>query len=215
MSEQQVQNEAANEATDQSNALNQNVAPPPAEQSSFSVPRGVVGTPEAYDGSTNVTQWLDQLRIFFTFHSDLNDQQRLLASVQRLQGSAYHWYKNCCLMIGPDIVVPWGSFQHFQSAIQAEFTHITDAQMAETEFESIRQTSTVQDYDRRFLALLNRLGYVHEMEKRRKYIAGLLPQTRNKVKESNPVSFDDARRIANTFDAQIRQRQINYRPVRP
>ncbi|KAJ1909210.1 hypothetical protein H4219_006435, partial [Mycoemilia scoparia] len=45
--------------------------------------------------------------------------------------------------------------------------------------------------------------------------AGLLPQTRNKVKESNPISFDDARRIANSFDAQIRQRQINYRPVCP
>ncbi|KAJ1910968.1 hypothetical protein H4219_006082 [Mycoemilia scoparia] len=180
MSEQQVQNKAANEATDQSNDLNQNMAPPPAEQSSFPVPRGVIGTakpigtPDAYDGSTNVTQWLDQLHIFFTFHSDLNDQQHLLASIQRLQGSAYHWYKNCCLMIGPDIVVLWGSFQYFQSAIQAKFTHITDAQMAKTEFESIRQTSTVQDYDRRFLALLNRLGYVHEMEKRRKYITGVI-----------------------------------------
>ncbi|KAJ1955316.1 hypothetical protein GGI12_005588, partial [Dipsacomyces acuminosporus] len=169
-----------------------NVSPPSA--SNLRLPFPV----DKFEDRMNPRTWVDRLKLAFMGIPNIAETQKVVVAVGHLGEDAFNWYQEEALAVGT--AMPFSDFESFSKALVEQFTLVTDTEMAELEIESLFQTGTVDDYERRFRQLARRIPDMSPAEKKRRFLAGLRQNTKLEMIRQQHDSFDALVRAAKLYD---------------
>ena len=172
--------------------------------------------PKPYNGKGCPRRWIDRVRTYCHYYSGMTTYECILLASNCLDDSAYLWFNSECDRV-PDQPFPWNTLDEFLGALQANFTDVTDRAKAEFELMDLRQTSSVQEYEKRFFDVILRLPRMSETEKYRIYLRGLEPEIKQKAFEDKCYTLDGLRHLAESKYSfmQLERKQAEQQNRRP
>lgn len=171
----------------------------------FSPVLTTVGTPlrvvpSIFDGSSNVRLWIARIESILKLQGHTEEAVKINFACSLLDGPALEWWIYAESQVSAGLTSAPVSFMEFATALANYFVPFSDANSAERELSSLTQTGTVDEYIRRFASISLRVQGMSDSERRRLFVRGLKSRTQQEVYRQNPVTYDEARRIAQIYD---------------
>jgi hypothetical protein len=158
--------------------------------------------PPTFSGSrtsTTAENWLFQFRQYFDV-VPVSEQQQVAFASTFLRDHAATWWRARVMAADSGRTERIISWQQFQTALLAEFQPVNLIETARDRLDGLRQTSSVQNYARRFREIAMLIPDLNDGEALHKFVSGLKPLIKREVKTRFPKSLEDVIRLADMVD---------------
>src|SRR5262249_11965304 len=158
--------------------------------------------PALFSGSrigTTAQDWLFQMRQYLDLTIVEPHQQVPFAS-SFLRDNAATWWRSHIMAADAGSIERITTWAQFHSAVLVEFQPINIVESARDRLDALYQTSSVQEYVRKFREVTMLIPDLSGGEALHKFVSGLKPLTKREVKTRFPKSLDEAVRIADMVD---------------
>jgi len=130
---------------------------------------------------------------------EYNDNYKITAAGFNMRQAAKIWFESVRSdPERPEYVATWTDFK---AAMLENFAPVNPTKAARDKLAALTQTSSVNEYTAAFRNLCAQIPSISEDEKLDRYVRGLRTNTRAKVRQEDPSTFDQAARLAENFDA--------------
>ncbi|CAL4917571.1 unnamed protein product [Urochloa decumbens] len=156
-----------------------------------------------YDGEEDPLPWINGREIFFRGHDTMDEEKVWMASLH-LKGVAAQWYFQMERDFG---IVSWPRFVEF---VTLRFGPPISSN-ALGELKALHRTSSVEDYQRHFLALLCRCDQLGPRQQIDLFTAGLGQPLASDVEMQRPSNLQTAMSLARAYELRSKEaaRAIN------
>lgn len=170
--------------------------PPPPNGIKPALPAPFKGSDEKH---VQVQSWLFSLNCYFRAVNVVSERQKIDYAVCLLQGHAAQWYRLQSLR-APDSE-PYASWDEFQDALEKQFMPVNFEKRARDRLAALKQVTSVQRYIKEFTDICLEIPDLHSSEQFHRFVQGLKPNVRREVELQDPLTFNEATRIAERIDA--------------
>lgn len=176
--------------------------PAPVVQKAGDLPK--MPKPRPYSGSQlpgAVDNFIFACSLYFDYHS-LPQDRRVFFAASLLEGAAQTWWRFACEQAGARMheLMVWGTFE---SLLVGRFRTVNATRHARDKLASLRQTGSVHEYVRQFQELVMQIPGIDHAEQLDRFVRGLKTQTRREVIMREPLTLDEAVRMADRYDSLI------------
>lgn len=128
----------------------------------------------------------------------LNEEQLIILAGKNLKGPALEWYRE----YKETSTIPLNDYQLFKEDIKAQFIGDFDISMLISKYWNLKQTKSVEKYNRQVSQLREELpkGIMPEEVQVSAYLEGLKKEVQREVRLKRPKGLMEAMRIAITYD---------------
>jgi len=141
-----------------------------------------------YDGKTDPLAFINRCESFF-IHQHVIPAERTWMASYNLQDGAQLWYMH----VQDNEGTP--TWERFKELLNLRYGPPLRS-VPLFELSACRRTSTVEDYQDRFQALLPRAGRLEEAQQVQLFTGGLLPPLSLQVQQQKPASLEEAMSLA-------------------
>lgn len=206
--EQQPQTEREAELLAQINQLQHQLAQSLHTQAQAQVPAPVVHVkvpkPPSYSGkqaTTTLQPWLIKVETFLHgSHVNLQTPQAVNVAASYLDGPILEWYT--LQRAGLDTPA-YQTFQEFKNALTAFLLPVDPSYAARDQLDTLKQTTSAQEYANRFAALVLRVPNMAEADRVHKFVKGLKHEVMRQVMMHDPTTLQAATTLAVRADMAV------------
>jgi hypothetical protein len=159
--------------------------------------------PAPFRGSSDkrvlVQDWLFSLNCYFKAANIVSERERINYAVCLFQDHAAQWYRLQCLR-APD-GEPYDSWDDLQDALEKQFMPVNFEKRARDQLAALKQTTSVRRYVQEFTNLCLNVPDLHPSEQFHRFVQGLKANVRREVELQDPLTFEEATRIAERVDS--------------
>ncbi|XP_022680786.1 uncharacterized protein LOC111256682 [Setaria italica] len=150
-----------------------------------------------FDGESDPLPWLNQCNIFFRGHQTMEEEKVWMDSLH-LQGTAAQWYFQMEREFG---ILSWARFAEF---VNMRFGPPIRSN-ALGELKDLHRTGSVEEYERRFLALLCRYDNLMAQHQIDLFTSGLGQPLASDVELQRPSNLQMAMSLARAFELRSKE----------
>lgn len=158
--------------------------------------------------------WLFQVQQYFELCA-IDSRMQVPFAASLLRDNAAIWWRNHVLQSNLGMEERIKAWTTFSKALQDQFRPINAIKIARDKLASLHQITSVHEYSFQFRTLVLEIPSMSEEEKIDRFVRGLKPQTRREVDLREPMTLNDAIRIADRFDVISYKPWSQQYPVRP
>lgn len=177
-------------------------APAPVVQRAGDLPK--MPKPRAYNGSQlpgAVDNFIFACTQYFEYHA-LPEDRRVFFAASLLEGAAQTWWRFACEQAGAHMheLMVWGTFE---TLLVDRFRAVNATRHARDKLACLVQKGSVHEYVRQFQELVMQIPGIDHAEQLDRFVRGLKTQTRREVIMREPLTLDEAIRMADRYDSLI------------